>query len=655
MVSWNSDKILRVLSTVLSLVLVVFIMSFATTPFMPKDRFGILFYMLAMVISILSLAIERPLFRDKNRLNLLITAIMSIASIVAGIYFFHEFHALWDRAGSNTLVDLVLGGIVVYLSLHLTWLTSGKAIPFVVLAFFAFGFAGSWLPGALYHRSFSLSRMIQVSCLDMSGVYGNFTQLVGTWIAIFVIFAGAIQGYGGLNYIVNVSRAVTRKLTYGAPQMAVTASMAFGSFSGSAAANAAGTGAITIPFMKKYGIPPHIAAAIEAVASTGGVIMPPVMGTTIFLMCELLSRPYVEMIARCLAPAIIFYLIVMISVYLLSKKFMNPDAPVFDDEKEHLSIAYLLQGLPIFLALVFFLCLLIILKIGIFLSGFYLVVSFLFMRLIYDIALSKGRSLPGVIKQFLISLVNGMRGGMRTLAMLATMIACMGVVVEILVGSGLAQTLSWLMVDIAHGKLFVLLFMIMIISLLFGIAVATPIAYLLVVLLAAPALEQLGVEIIVSHFVIVYLAILSAITPPVAVASGVTSNIAGAKFFRTCWESIKLGLPLFILPFIFITHPDLVSGDLNALIPAVRSIAGLLAIAFAIHSSWNEKSGTMMRVALGLCGLLILFASTIISNVMLILLFISAGIAYARYKRQEQKNFSSTGLRNARLKGKDYR
>lgn len=623
----------------------LYVMFYARTLFETRERYAIIFLALSLLICILQSTKGKQFFPLRKKWNTF--AVITVASLVVftGVYFYAEY---WDlitlRAGANTLPDLILATLLVYLVMHITWKTSGKAIPLLVLAFYIYGIVGPWLPGALVHYGLNFGRIIRLSALDMDGIFGSFNQVAATWVAIFVVYAGLIQGFGGLEYIVNITGKVTERFKYGLPQVAVIGSLVFGSFNGSAGANAAGTGSITIPTMKRRGLSGDSAAAIEAVASSGGQLMPPVMGAAAFVMCDYLEVPYVRIISAGFPPALLFYGAVALGVYLLSRRSLKPPLVTnLGEESKHFTMTYYLQGLPIIISIISLLVVLIHFRLDPLSAGFYFIISFLVTRLLYDLATSKIRLSIGA--RFITNIIKGMRIGAVIMAPLAALIACMGIVVGVLVSTGLAQKISWMMVDLAGGSLVILLLLIMLVSILFGLAVSTFVCYILVVMLAAPALATFGIEPLPAHFTVFYLGLISGVTPPVAIAAAVAAGIAGAPFFKVCWASMRLAVAMFILPFVFVTRPALLAGDATAIVTMLIVMIPLFALVIAIQVGGRDRRIIMTRIVLGALGAVGLFASQNISYVAIGLIAL-LGIAGAVYwKRKVTGGASSTYVR----------
>ncbi len=614
-----------------------------------SNKYAILFLMLTMmIISLTSMKGKGKGILLKGKWQNVTATIFFFLAVAVGVYFWVEFMDLsyWRQGVPNTL-DLVMGGLLIFAAILLCWHTSGRAIPIVVLSFIAYALLGNHLPGFLYHSPISVTRFLATSCTDIEGVLGSLNHIAATWIAIFVFFAGFVQGFGGLDYIMRLIFSLAERFKYALPQTAVISSMLFGCISGSAAANAAGTGSFTIPIMKRHGMPSEDAAAIEAVASSGGQIMPPILGAAAFIMCDYLRKYYYEIMAASFPPALLYFGCVALGVYFLTRKYMSSERKIEIPEefKQKISLSYLLQGIPILVALIVLLWVFVVYKADILTGGFSIVVSFLAARLVYELILSRGR--PSGLWNWIKGIFEGAKRGTMMMVPLGVMLASLGIVIRVLVVSGLASKITFLIVDAFGGNLLLLLIAIMGICILFGMAVTTVAAYILVVSLAAPSLLAVGIAPLQAHFSVFYWAILSGITPPVAAVCVVTTGIAKSDFFKTCWEAMKLGMVLFILPFVFCTQPGLLLFSRETIAPFFICAIGLLGIVVGLQSSSTGLWGAMRRILLiALGGIGIFYTSGLVtwgclgSVVVLLLLprLMEKLSAREQIKKQEARN-----------------
>ena len=592
--------------SILSFLYVFLLLHYAVEMWETTQRFSVIFLTLTLMLASLMALKQRSLLTFTGNTKNFFAILFFILSLAGGIYFWTEYSSLvWERAGAINNPDYIFSIIFVTLVIFFTWNTSGHIIPTVTLVFVSYALFGHWIPGFFHHPPIRLVRFMAIACAEMDGIFGMLPQIGATWIAIFAFLAGFIQGFGGLDFIVRIMYQVVGRKSVRIPQVAVLSSMALGAMSGSTSANAAGTGAFTIPTMKQFGIPPAHAASIEAIASSGGQIMPPILGATAFVMCDYLGKNYTEILFASIFGSLIFFGSTMLSVHFIAKRFIAPDADTPSRLSKKFSgipsLQYVLQGLPILICLATLLFVFIAYQVNILLGGFYTVVSFLVSRFIYDMIVHKFR-IHFLIK-YLRDFYDGIILGARMMISIEAMLACLGIIVRVLTTTGLGEKISYTMVDAFGNNFILLLILTMVICIIFGMAVSTVAAYILVVTLAAPALIKIGVDPLAAHFSVFYWAMLSAFTPPVAAACVITAGIAKASFMRTCWESMKLGLPKFIMPYIFIAYPSILSLTWEGFVAFFIASVGFAALSAGIQSGW----GYIPQIILTVLGFAVLF------------------------------------------------
>lgn len=577
---------------------------YALTMWESRQRYGVLFLSLTMMIGSLMVARKRRFMHMSGMGQKVAAGACFLLTLGCLAYLWIEYPSLvWERAGFINTWDMLVSVVFIAVLLQITWSTSGPIIPIVTLGFTAYALFGHWLPeGFLYHPPISITRFTELACAEINGVFGLLNQVGATWIAIFAFFAGFVHGFGGLDYILRLVGRMVGRSKLGVPQVAVLASMAFGGMSGSAGANAVSTGAFTIPTMKRFGMPPAIAAAIESVASSGGQIMPPILGAVAFVMCDYLDMYYYEILLASLWASITFFGSTMLGVYFLAKRYIDPKAEVDMPEelKGKMSLEYALQGIPILFAFCVLLYVFIVYQLNILAGGFCTIMAFLGSRLLYEVYAAKGKT--KFAWTFLKGVYRGTLAGAAMMVSIGAMLGTLGIVIRILTTTGLGEKISFFMVSASAGNLWLLLLFAMACCIVFGMAVTTVAAYILTVTLVAPALTHLGIPPLVAHFTVFYWAMLSSITPPVAAVCVITAGIADANFLDTCWQSMKLGAPKFILPFIFITYPDILTFTPAGLEMFLISGVGFAALCAGLQSGWVW----WQRVAMLVLGVLIL-------------------------------------------------
>lgn len=606
--SENREKSLQFWVNVASIAMVLLVLWFAFTLGIERGRYAILFLGISFVLSILKILMGERFMGIEGR-SLIAAGLFFIGIFLAatGYLYFQYVSMLMDRAGAYTNLDVVVGAAVIVSLFLLIWKEGGFALFALIILFLLYFYFGNYFPGLFQHSGFSVRRIIEETILGFEGVYGLVLLTVSTWVAIFLIFAGIIQGFGSLDVIVKACTILFSKKTTFIPQIPVFASLIFGSFSGAATANVAGTGSFTIPLMKKFGVPPKFAGAIESVASSGGQIMPPLMGATAFLMASFLGVSYLHIAVVGFLPAFLFYLTLACSVYWRTAEKVSFDAISFLED-DTWSKEDWVKLVPLFVSvgLLFTRLTLLIPMMRACIEGIFV---FILSQLIYEILANlKKKPVPKIFVDFGRCLMKGIKDSAPSAAGIGIIGASMGLIVRVLTATGLGPKMSSELVDISQGFLPLLLLLTMILCILFGMAVATLAVYVLTTFIAAPAFLAIGVPIMSTHFMIFYLGNMSFVTPPVAPAALVASGIAGAGFMATAWTATLLGLPLFLLGICFVYHPELVIWSPQTPISAVFVFIGLIGTASAVHiRSGPGWRAVLERIILIICAFASLF------------------------------------------------
>lgn len=492
-----------------------------------------------------------------QKLDAVLLVVGAVAALALSAYV--EFH--FDRLQQAidffawTQLDYLVGVALIVLVTDATRRAYGNVIASVVVIAVGYAFAGPYLPGVLFHTGMGWTQVSRDGAIALNGVYGFILEIGTTWVAIFLMFAGMAKAYGLMGFVLTLGREVRSVLKTGVVQVAVIGSMIMGSITGSAAANTATTGSFTIPMIRDQGVREDFAAAIEAVASSGGQMLPPIMGVAAFLMADILAVPYVEIIAAGTLPALLFYFNVGVAVHLTILKFgWTTEADGVFNRR------ILLQGIHYVIPLGVLLYTLIVLRYSPLSAGMYTIFA-----LIPSALLKRGidahledEEPAAVLWEFVLTTFDGFRRGAVDMAPLVGILAALGVVIRMVEATGLGQRISFQMVAIAAGIFVVLLFLAMVTSILFGLGMPTPAAYIVVQALIAPALVREGVLDLTAHMFVFYFAMLSAITPPVAVSVAIGAQIAGANFMQSCKQALRIGAPGFVIPFAFVANDSII-------------------------------------------------------------------------------------------------
>ncbi len=523
--------------------------------------------------------------------------LMGSAIIGAGyVIVDHETVLDYGEFGFLDAKGIVLAVLLVVPLLEAVRRTTGWALPIIILFFVGITLFQQYLPGLLYGRGFPPERLLYSAYVGDAGIFGLPLGIAANIVIVFLTFGALMEGAGASRWFMDMALALTGWSVGGPAKAAVVASAMFGSISGSPSGNSATTGVFTIPMMKQIGYTPAFAAAVEAVASTGGIILPPVMGALAFIMAEWIEVSYASIVIAAAAPALLYFLIVFVSVHLQAKK----------DGIKALARADLPKFWPTFVrgwyymipiaALVHFL----VFKAyppgmaGIYTCGFVVVVSFF----------SPDRSKWLTPRR----IMNAFQDGVTRWITIAAITASVGIMIGALELSGVGIKFSRFIIDIAGGDLTLTLLLVGVVSLIVGMGLdATP-AYITLATLMAPALIRLGVSDMAAHLFVIYWGLASFYTPPTCIAVFVTSSIANSKVWPTGWEAVRLGIAAFLIPFAFVYNPGLLmQGDLVDIVLAVVTAAiGATFLACGIRGYALSLLNVVQRLVVFAAGLLLI-------------------------------------------------
>jgi TRAP transporter 4TM/12TM fusion protein len=503
------------------------------------------------------------------------------------------------RSGIIYTYDVVFGILLMLALLEATRRAVGASLAIVVVCFIGYAFLGPYMPGFLAHAGMDIPRLISIVYLGTDGIYGTPIYASASYIVLFIILGAVFNETGVGDYFTRLASRAFGKFRGGPAKIAVVASGLFGSISGSAIANVISTGTFTIPMMKKSGFEDNYAAAVEASASTGGQIMPPVMGATAFLIAEYLSIPYFDLVKAALIPAVLFYMGILMTVDLYARKHDIKGVP----ESELPAWKDLVRNIYLLFPLVYLVISMSFFKMTITKSG----ITSIAVAIICTAFSAQNRITLEKLKKIVIASINGAK---------AVAIACgiVGIVIGIVMGSGLGFRMSSVLVMISGENMAVLLVLTMIVSLILGMGVPTTAAYLMLALLVVPALKAMHVLPIAAHLFIFYFGIISNVTPPVALAAYAAAGIARSSPIKTGFNAFKLSLSGFILPFMFVYNPVLLmqGNAFEILQSVITALVGLYCLSAALEKfifKWTINS--FERIVLFVSAVLLIVPGTI--------------------------------------------
>lgn len=511
-------------------------------------------------------------------------------------YFMYELENLLERiryVDEVTNVDLFFGTATILLVLEVTRRTSGMPLVTVCLCFLLYALFGQHLPASIGHNGISYDRLIEMQFLLQDGIYGTCLSVGATMIFAFIMFGAFLERSGMSSLFMDLACLLTKRSRGGPAKVAIFASALFGTISGSSPANVYSTGIFTIPLMKRVGYDARFAGAVEAVASTGGQVMPPVMGAAAFIMADLTGLGYLPVATAAVLPALLYYLglLAMIHFEALRKNIGCLPPEMVPETKKVLRKLYYLG--PI--------CILILsLWMGrsVINSAFIATLSIVILSFFNKETRMGGKAL-----------LDAMELSARNTLMISACCAAAGIIVGVITISGIGFKFISMITDLAGGNLFLLMGFLALTCIVLGMGVPTAPAYVIVATLGAPALMKAGVPMLAAHLFVFYYAILSVITPPVCVTAFAGASIAGANPMETGYTSAKLAVVAFVIPFMFVLQPALLwqGALMDVILATATAIVGVVGIAAAMQGYLLTHCTLWERPLLFLGGIVLVY------------------------------------------------
>ncbi len=519
---------------------------------------------------------------------------LAIAGLTVGGYVAVMYPIIAYRLGVLSPERWILGGIAILLILEATrrvvgWALVWITVPIILYAKFAYLF-----PGILNANGSSWQRLVSYLYLDSSGIFGLPLNVAASVIVAFIFFGQALYAVGGDKFLTDIALVLMGRFRGGTAKVAVVSSTLFGTVSGSAVANVVVDGAITIPMMKKSGYPPHVAAAIEAVASNGGQIMPPVMGVAAFLMAEFLNISYGEVALAAAIPACLYYVALFTQIDLEAAKLGLVGMP----ESEIPLLRDVIKRGWVFLV----------------------PLAALIYTLMFAFWEPGKAGMAAVIATFLVgalqketrptlkSILGSIEETGKILLDIAVVTALAGLVIGAFQLSGLTFKLALLLVNTAGGSTIILLILTAVVSIILGMSLPTTVVYIMLAVLVGPALVQVGIPPLAAHLFFFYFGMLSLITPPDCIATYAAASIARADFWKSGWTGMRLGIVAYIVPFVFVFHPALLFKGTPVEIGAaiITAVIGVIFLSVGVAGYLFQRLGWIKRVLMISAGLLLI-------------------------------------------------
>ncbi|MDK2958669.1 MAG: hypothetical protein PWP47_713 [Synergistaceae bacterium] len=515
-----------------------------------------------------------------------VDVLLALLGLAVGAYIVVEYSDLMMRAGLPTTGDIVFGAACILLVLEASRRVVGIPITIVAIFFLAYAYYGPYFPGMFAHRGFSYTRIITHMYVTTEGILGMPLGVAATFVFMFILFGAFLHKTGLGKFFIDLALAATGHRVGGPAKVAVLASGFFGTISGSSVANTVTTGTFTIPLMKSIGYKPEFAGAVEAAASTGGQLMPPIMGAAAFVMSQFIGIAYIEIAIAAALPALLYYLAVGIMVHMEAKRLGLKGLP--KDRLPNLK-KVLSDGWHLLLPLFVIVYLLV--------KG-YTPLRAALVCIIVTVAIAMMKKSTRLnVKDVLDALENGARSAIGVSAACA----CAGIIIGVVTLTGVGLKIANGIVVLSGGSFFLTLVLTMVASIILGMGLPTTAKYIVLASMAAPAITKFGVPVLAAHMFIFYFGIVADLTPPVALVSYAAAGIAQSNPMKTGFTGLRLAMAGFLIPYIFVYNPGILLIDTTlpeVVLIAATSILGAFSLALAGSGFWMRPLNIIERLVL---------------------------------------------------------
>ncbi len=561
--------------------------------------------------------------------------ILILLAVMVSAYWPVFYETLVQQIGTITDVQIIVGGIAILLVLEASRRAVGLPITIIASLFLLYAYFGPYMPGAFGHRGLTLAQIVDSMFFTTEGILGTPLQVSSTYIFLFLLFGSFLVQTGVGNYFNDLAITIAGKRVGGPAKVAIFSSALQGTISGSSVANTVTSGSYTIPMMKRLGYDRNFAGAVEAAASTGGQIMPPIMGAAAFLMIEFAGVPYWEIAKAALIPAILYFAGIWIMTHFEAKKQGLLGLPSEQIPKVKVVLKKLHLLLPI------------VLIVYLLFQGFSIERTAL-LGILSTIVVSM------VLKETRINFakfITALTSGARTALGVAAATASAGIIVGVVTKTGLGLKMGNSLVSIAGNistniqmQLLLTLFFTMITSIIIGMGSPTTANYIITSTIALPAiiamndLLPVAVPVLAAHMFVFYFGIVADITPPVALAAFAATGISGGAPIRTGFNASKLAIAAFIIPYMFVLEPALLMIDTNAfeiILILITAIAGMIAIGAGLIGYWYTKLNVVSRIIATITGLSLIYPGGVSDLIGFLIFFIMLGLQMRKSKQED--------------------
>jgi TRAP transporter 4TM/12TM fusion protein len=567
------------------------------------------------------------IFKEKSLPETLFNAFLSMAGVYCMYYITQNWIRFYDQ--DLTSLDLTISVLIVILVLEFVRRAIGMALVIISLASLLYAYFGPYFPGPISHRGYSFERIINNCVVGTEGIFGIPLGVAATFIMLFIYFAAFLQASGAVPQLMKLAMSIAGRQAGGPAKMAVVGSGMMGMVSGSTVANVTSTGSVTIPLMIQSGYPRYVAGAIEACASMGGSFTPPIMGATAFVIAEFVGASYFDVVKAAIIPAVLFYTGLFTMVHHRSVKLgmfglKKEDLPPFwQTAWDSLQILIPLSVLVYLLWARY--------------TPMYAAVWAVFCLVISANLRKQTRTKPS-------ELLKAVRAGARMMMAVTSACAAAGIVIGMLNLTGLGHKLGYLIIKTSGGSLLLGLFFTQIAALILGMGLVTLASYVLLSVVCANALVQLGASTMGVHMFIFYFSLVGTITPPVMLAGFAAAGVAEAPPFKVGFTAVRFGIVAFIIPYMFVYAPSLLMlGPVwKIVVNGLTALAGVIMLASALEGHLMGLLNVPVRIFLFALAVLLVYPQPVASIVGLVLFGIFCFLRWVSIRKAEKTPESKT-------------
>lgn len=600
----RSVRILNVLLFTVCLIAAIFhiFIAWDTSISIVQQR---VFHVFVMIL-IFFLSQSRKSAGEGKKVLTAVYGFFAILTTVSGVYFLSRttLEVMLKRGISGaTDADILFGVILIVIVMYLAWKTVGWALTVLSALFLIYALAGPYMPDIIAHRGYDIAYITNYVSWTSESIFGTCVSACVSFVALYIIFGELLDKFGAGQFFIDIAYALTGRMKGGPAEASVVSSALMGSINGSAVANVVTTGTFTIPLMKKVGYRPEFAGAVEAVASTGGQLLPPVMGAAAFVMADLTGIPYSTIIIAAIVPGILYYLSLGVSVYLeADKQGLKAEDPENLPQVRQVLKNGWYYALPILT--------LIVALLGFGLSANYSALFSIVVLLAVGFVKEwmEHRRLP--LREVFDALVKAS----QTTVSVTIACACAGIVIGIVSMTGIGIKFTSIVFKLSGGNLFLMLLLVMLACIVMGMGLPSTAAYIIAATVGVPSLVAAGIPELAANLFVFYFAIISFITPPVAVAAYAAAGLADSSTSKTGWLAFMLGLPGFIIPYIYVYSPALLIVDTpvtDTLYIVVLATFGVILTSIAVIGWFRGKLNPLLRILIAASAVLMFIPGVI--------------------------------------------